>query len=988
MSKDKFLIKRLVMVDSAGLCYVELPVDRHAMLLGKGNVGKSSLLNAIRLFLLPENNFKNSKNKFAFKVPNKDEYYSNDESYNHYFPSSRSFLILEVTNHVGSHCQILYRSQNMGFNRIFTPLAYDQIRSLFWQCGAGDGTDKKADEDGIGHAVADLSVAKVSERLKKFAPKTVMVSDTGKLKRMLYANNFLDLEDMRYCLFPLTETDDNRIESLRTLILLLFEMNTGADSVAKAVASIIEADKKYATDALEFDIDEFLQKHLELKSKQQTLTRIRNFELRFNTLKKDYDDYTRLDAVDSHFCKLTQRLKNQTLDIRSEREKLANLYQQSKQKYKESEDTFKQLKQEKYAQDMLIRECTKTIAEEQRHIDVVESLKLQYASNFSVSEILQISQEEFLDKSNQREALIDEDKSAQRKVELQKLIQGGKETGAHLQQRLLNEQFRLDAQLPDHTLEPLAAVNKNLVLANPCRSLTELETKTISEFSALFECSSDRAKWFDQSFHKQSQPLIDDVEKQLQKIEDELHAWNRSLNDLTSTDTSLPRQKKIEDTDKEIKSLEKEITALTRYEAAKFNLPDAQAKLAVLEQALNGLNAKLDKLEKNNEALKSKAAHCKTELELITTKHYAINDLASKQKTLCHVYPRLNHALAVWTESMPPDEDTSTVNQQDFEQVDKDLRQLDKLRDKIINELRESVHEGIIEDDHEIRNQAPASHSVKYCMQRIRDVYSELPQQEQVLKLQVHEHNESVASYIKVLTDNHEQVQRFESQLNRDFSQVSINDLEQVAVSISVHPKFRNLIAEINKFDLHGDKLPSDEFYERLRVFVGEFFNGSSDTKLTMDKIVTNLSYRTKKAGEERLQTKQQSNSTTALINFEMVQVLLNKVLHSSANVAMPLVLDEAATIDLAQFDWLLPHLSERGFSLFAASTYSASAELIHKIGVYHEIGMMKTSRPYHHNRTIVYWGGGEGFFAINDPSIMDISVVEREQISFLDGEA
>mgnify|MGYP003632562471 CR=1 FL=1 len=984
MSKDTFLIKRLVMVDSAGLCYVELPVDRHAMLLGKGNVGKSSLLNAIRLFLLPENNFKNSKNKFAFKVPNKDDYYSNDDSYNHYFPSSRSFLILEVENYVGTHCQILYRSQNMGFNRIFTPLAYEQIRSLFWQFGP----DGAGEEDGIGHAVADLSVNKVSENLKKFAPKTVMASDTGKLKRMLYANNFLDREEMRYCLFPLIETDDSRIESLRALILLLFEMNTGADSVAKAVASIIEADKKYATDALEFDIEEFLQKHLELKAKQQALTRIDNFEPRFNTLKKDYDEYTCLDEADSHFCKLTNRLEKQILTIRSERDGLANLYQQSNQEYKDSESKLKQLKNKKIEQETLIKDCTKRITEEQRHIDVVESLKLQYASNFPVSEILQILQEVFVDKTSQREALIDEDKSAQRKIELQKLIKAGKETEALLQKRLLNEQFRLDAQLPGIILEPLAAVNKKLVLANPCRSLTDLETKVITEFSALFDCASEQAKWFDQSFHKQSQPLIDDVEKQLEKLSDELDTWKRSLGDLTSTDTTLPRQKKIEDADKEIKSLEKEITALKRYEVAKFNFSEAQTKFIELERDLNSLNTKLAKLEQSSELLKSKAAQCKTELDVITTKNDSFVALVNRKKSLCLLYPRLNNALSNWKEPIDLDEEAKPVSQEDFDQLDKDFHRLDQLRDKIINELRESVHDDIIEDDHEIRKQVPSSNSVKYCMQRISDVYSELPRQKQVLMLQVYEHNESVASYIKVLTDNYEHVQRFESQLNRDFSQVRINDLEQVAVSISVHPKFRNLIAEINKFDLHGNKLPSDEFYERLRVFVGEFFNGSSDTKLTMDKIVTNLSYRTRKVGEERLQTKQQSNSTTALINFEMVQVLLNKVLHSSANVSMPLVLDEAATIDLAQFDWLLPHLSERGFSLFAASTYSASAELIYKISVYHEIGMMKTSQPYHHSRTIVYWGGGEGFFAINDPSIMDISVVEREQISFLEGDA
>lgn len=984
MSKDKFLIKRLVMVDSAGLCYVELPVDCHAMLLGKGNVGKSSLLNAIRLFLLPENNFKNSKSKFAFKVPNKDDYYSNDDSYNHYFPTSRSFLILEVENLAGTHCQILYRSQNMGFNRIFTPLAYDQIRSLFWQ--ADDGSEEN--DDGIGHAVSDLSVSKVTESLKKFAPKSVMASDTAKLKRMLYANNFLDLEEMRYCLFPLTETDDSRIESLRTLILLLFEMNTGADSVAKAVASIIEADKKYATDALEFDIEGFLQKHQELKTKQQALTRIRNFETRFSTLKKDYEGYTRLGEADSRFCKLSKRLEKQTLEIRSEREIVANLYEESEKKYKESERALKQLNKENAEHDTLIKDCTKTISNEQVHIDVVEGLKLQYASNFPVSELLQISQETFDDVSNQLDALKDEDKAAQRNQELQALIKQGKETEAALQRRLVNEQYRLDAQLPVNVLEPLAAVNKKLVLANPCRALSDLETKAISEFSTLFDCSSDQAKWFDQHFYKQTQALTDDADAQLLKIQDDLHAWNRSLNDLNITDTALPRQKKIEEAGRELKSLQRDISALKRYEVSLAYIADAQLKLQDLGQTLDTLKAKILVLEEKNEALKHKAAQYKTELEVITAKHNVINDLGNRKKVLCNMHPRLQSALNTWQESSASDSQTTPVKQQDFDQLDNDLRQLDKLKDKIINELRESVHEGIIEDDNEIRMQVPSSRSVKHCMQRISDVYSELLQQEQMLVHQVHEHNESVASYIKVLTDNDEHVQRFESQLNRDFSQVRINDLEQVAVSISVHPKFRNLIAEINKFDLHGDKLPSDEFYERLRVFVGEFFKGSSDTKLTMDKIVTNLSYRTRKVGEDRLQTKQQSNSTTALINFEMVQVLLKKVLHSNASVAMPLVLDEAATIDLAQFDWLLPHLSERGFSLFAASTYSASAELIHKIGVYHEIGMMKTSQPYHKGRTIVYWGGGEGFYASNDPSIMDISVVERAQISFLEGDA
>ncbi|TOM81100.1 hypothetical protein, partial [Vibrio parahaemolyticus] len=81
------------------------------ILIGGGNIGKTSILNAIRLFLLPEENFKDSKNKFGFS-DKEGNFYSNDECFEHYFPSSTSFLILECDNYLGgpiSHCQILYR---------------------------------------------------------------------------------------------------------------------------------------------------------------------------------------------------------------------------------------------------------------------------------------------------------------------------------------------------------------------------------------------------------------------------------------------------------------------------------------------------------------------------------------------------------------------------------------------------------------------------------------------------------------------------------------------------------------------------------------------------------------------------------------------------------------------------------------------------------------------------------------------------------------
>ena len=321
-SQYKFEIKRMVLVDSAGFCYVELPVDEHAILLADGNIGKSSILNSLRLFLLPENNFKNSKNKFAFSTPKNDGFYDNEESYNHYFPSKYSFLILEVSHqHAGTvynHCQILHPSTGyLSYSRIFTPLAFDDIRHLFWQL---DG-----DEDGIGYRADSLSSSEVFKQLKAITKDTVSIKDTTKLKELLYANEQLVPQNMRYSVFPLAECDDARIESLRTLVLLLFEMNSSSGGVAKAVANIIEADKKFTSDILDFNIDQFLAKHDELKNQELELTKIANLEVKYQSLQENFQQYSRFQMADKDFAGFYTTLNKQLSEDKTNLQQAAEI---------------------------------------------------------------------------------------------------------------------------------------------------------------------------------------------------------------------------------------------------------------------------------------------------------------------------------------------------------------------------------------------------------------------------------------------------------------------------------------------------------------------------------------------------------------------------------------------------------------------------------------------------------------------------------------
>jgi len=63
---DQFIIRQLIFVNSAAYAYTEIRVDQHTALFGRNNLGKTSMLNALKLFLLPEENFNGCKKKFGF----------------------------------------------------------------------------------------------------------------------------------------------------------------------------------------------------------------------------------------------------------------------------------------------------------------------------------------------------------------------------------------------------------------------------------------------------------------------------------------------------------------------------------------------------------------------------------------------------------------------------------------------------------------------------------------------------------------------------------------------------------------------------------------------------------------------------------------------------------------------------------------------------------------------------------------------------------
>ena len=79
--------------------------------------------------------------------------------------------------------------------------------------------------------------------------------------------------------------------------------------------------------------------------------------------------------------------------------------------------------------------------------------------------------------------------------------------------------------------------------------------------------------------------------------------------------------------------------------------------------------------------------------------------------------------------------------------------------------------------------------------------------------------------------------------------------------------------------------------------------------------------------------------------------------------VKLPVIMDEAANINVNQYGWLLKDIKESGFFLFTAGTHSSGAELVHMIGNHYDVDALKTAKPYSAERTRVVWDGPQAFY-------------------------
>ncbi|MDE1316481.1 hypothetical protein L9X50_00440 [Vibrio aestuarianus] len=959
-------ISRLIAIDSAGVAIAEIDLREGGILIGGGNIGKTSILNAIRLFLLPEENFKDSKNKFGFS-DKEGNFYSNDECFEHYFPSSTSFLILECDNYLGGpipHCQILYRgsSEKLDYRRMFTSLRYEQIRHLFWDDNAGD--------DGIGGRVDDLTLSKVQAFLKREDKHFKSLVRSSAIKEVIYANQLLDIDAMRFCLFPLNSTKDADVDAFRALVRLLFDMKTGSDTVRLAVANIIESRKKERKDELNFDIDAFINHNDMLSRRELLLKKIESLRPDFDKLALSYQQLVSNkdaeDALMQYAMMLDSRITQEKQILEQEEKRLTLQRGKVNSAKKVCDDT---LDKQKTLQGEI-----KVLSRQQKKLDELVQQTAHIISMYDESETIDdiiSGHREHLDDRKEALRFKEDAEALQTKLEmLEQEISNLERREACYQASVNAQQYKLFNQLPERVWMKLAAVNEELAESNPARALSASERQAIESFTDLLEEKQQHyAVW---NLTLEFTPPINRESDQtrLFKVQEALEEKRTQISELSAigSQSRIERVKEITALKTEINRTVNEINLLKAYTNNVDQLQDTNKELAEAEQARDSLAKQSDVQndlwiqEKHSfDAQTDKLTEKKQQLEKLT--RYSVRVKAELQA----------HHLPVSDFSVLPDTTLDLTG----EILDRRIESLNSKRQaktEITERLQDFVREQVLENDDKLMLSHLDDELLEHAFHQLQTRYQGLDEEFDILRKHFIEHKHSVHAIINELKNNREMVRQFEQSINRAFEGLVINDLSEVAAKIKVEARFDDLVNEIEFFDTHSDQKASEQFIERLKAFSKKFFPEGQAALLTMEQIVSGISYRVKKQGQEGWESKSQSTSTIMLINIKLVEILLGRLRNSACSTQFPLVIDEGASVDSSQFDWLLPNMKQAGFRVLSASTNSASSEIIFKFGQHFRLDAMRTATPYSKARTIAFTGMPESF-------VTKGSMLDREQL-------
>jgi len=921
---EEYILRRMVYVNSAGHGYSEILLDDHLAMFGENNVGKTASLAGTKLLLYPESNLRNCESKFRFE--GKEGAFTMEESYQFYFPDPKSFIILEVQNPEGMFCMVLYKNNNYTYSRLFIPLAYGDLRHLFWSKDNEDFNE-------------NLSIASIKEFTQ--AQDGLQVKDETELRSLMFGSARSDSKRNRFCVLPLKEATLDSVEAFRHIYQLAFDTsNKKTKTLPTAIATLLEMGRGRDEEKLNSNLTELNEQYSKLIAKKDYLDSLNNARPYYERAFAAYEKFDKAHIIYSQAYQSTknaiQNAKESYVAQHSEikaqydeqlkalekiNDKLENANRESQRLEGRIEEKQVTLKRDKEKSVAVKRKCS-SYGEKIDFSNVVSTLKKQ-------AKKLKIELEQYREENGLQTLLKDNinrrNQCIKNKDKAEAFINDTSSAFLH----------KLDDK---HSASILLSLNSEF--SELTLEITENIASTVKQFAKLFDkTDQEQLKFLDTPFSEtryvgysesesveRAKEKIEELKSEIQALDNDISKYNKALK-------TKDFDKLISETDKELKTVTKDI------------------------DDINGLPIlinRIEELEKNIASSEGLAKEKSIEVEQLITQR---SDISSKYNQLNHMLRKLDDensliqygdrqleaAFLICDVLASSSPEKASISQEQLDKVSEQAKSAKELKDETLQNLRLVISQVEIPevDPHK---QLTSSHDINHVMGHLKDIYTTLEYELSQYQNEIQSHNRFVSSQLNELRASKDFLRNFINEINGDLNGQQVSNLSEIKLTLAIHPAFSSLLDTLDKHDIEDASLLDDSFYDALAHFVDKFFD-KRKKRLKMKDIIESISYEytLKKTGKQV--NKSQSGGTSSTITAFVLSVLLNRITPSYVKLKMPIIVDEVSTLDFKNTKATIKQIADHGFSIFCA-TPAYSGYICSKVGRWITIDRSTIQRP------------------------------------------
>jgi energy-coupling factor transporter ATP-binding protein EcfA2 len=959
---SSFSFKQIMLVNSGKYCYVKVPLNEHICLLGANNGGKSSILNSMKFFLLPEENLHHCEHKFGFKNPN--GFYGRDSTYQFYFPERNSFLILEAENPHGPFCIVLNQgSKPFSYERTGVPCAFSEIEHLFWNVHSPLN-------GGQGAPVGGLGIKSVAAELKKMGG--VSIRDAANIRERLYKHQHNRPDLGRYCLLPLKSggTKQREVDAWKRLIHLSFDIGAkDRRTLPDTIATIIEGRKARAEAEVQVNFGEILARYQRLRTTQDRLQTISNGERYWNAYN---EGFTELSSRSSLLLNLLLDAQDNVEQVKAQ---LEGAREQRAAEYASRHESSREIARDVERLQAQYNECRGRVSSarqafERSRDEAIElgATRTGYAG-MSLEEVLEIRLEALeearldLETCRDKATLRSEFEERNREIKrLRPLIESA-------DQWIRNRSTSVLDLLNEQTADRLYSLNAQ-AFSVECEVLEPATREVIKRFADLFSIEGHQLGFLGKSTGiplqsysaaellerkqvelgsltvqlRKAQARYNELSTRVTESDEKLALRSQELQDLIVRDTrAISLLKSAERIDADLRRHEGE------YEAV-------QEQLTLLDGQAAEAGARLTEARAQSDAAASALERAKKESDDVIQWTHRIKDMHLRLGLFNNGFQRQAPQEVLVNQALIDDMDHQSRNLVALMQVTckhvSDLLDAVPLDDKSPEQAHRAAYE--LSD-------------LRQLHERYALLYARLATEEDNLFHQVAAHNADTDIQMRQIRATKTLITDFIREIEEHLKSIRISNIEEIHIGYTLHPQFDELLSVLEAVNMSGGELPPQVLYDRLGSFFTQFFESDQrrDATLNLAQLINSVEYRVRLIGREDFKVEAQSTGTSVMINIRVLAFLLKELLQSDTKVSMPLLIDEISQLDVANLKSAREIAEADGFRIFGATPEWTPA-IGKVIGTFMNLSYFEAVDEYYNaERTIVFTGECESLIPV-----------------------